>query len=117
VKKGLVLIYGGALALALCCALAALGQDQTQKPAPAPLAISQPIQVPATPEQQAKVDAAWKDIEIAQLRLQLVVTQVLAEMNKDTYYDFNQQKFFRRTPPSQKPVVPAILPKKDSAAQ
>jgi len=111
VKNGSTIFVGVLLLLVLCCVLVAFGQDQPPKPAAPQVLAPQPVPLTAAPDQQAKVDAAWKDIEIAQLRLQLVVTQVLAEMPKDSYYDFNQQKFLRRPPTAQKPVLPAPPPK------
>lgn len=57
---------------------------------------------------QFQIDAAWKDLEIAQLRLQLVVQQAGAQMGSDVYYDFNQKKFFRRPMPADtKPALPS----------
>lgn len=68
-----------------------------QKPAAPPSAPPTPQQLAAPPLTQTQIDAAWKDLEIAQLRLQLVVQQALGPMGEDVYYDFMQKKFFRRT--------------------
>ena len=68
----------------------------------------QPVSVPV--QAQSQIDSAWKDIQIAQLRLQLVIEQTLSGMEKGTYYDFSQQKFFRPpvpAAPGAHPVTPA----------
>ena len=75
------------LCLAIGCLMASAW---AQVPAATP---PQPVSVPA--QMQAQIDSAWTDIQIAQLRLQLVIEQTLSGMEKGTYYDFSQQKFFR----------------------
>ena len=42
----------------------------------------QPVSVPV--QAQSQIDSAWKDIQIAQLRLQLVIEQTLSGM-RDTH--------------------------------
>lgn len=65
--------------------------------APAPQQLQQGQGIDPPPQAQAAIDSAWKDMELAQLRLQLVVTQVLAQMDrKDVVYDFQQRKFVAR---------------------
>lgn len=69
-------------------------------PPPGPTAMTLP------PNEQAAIDAAWKDLRIAQLQLQLTVTQI-----SDAHgyvYDFQQQKFFVR-PPGAEPAKPEPL--------
>lgn len=81
--------------------------------AQAPVGDSKPPAVPvaAPPQVQAQVDAAWKDLQIAQLKLQLIVEQATGQMEKGTYYDYAQQKFMRRVESNAKPAEkPPIKP-------
>ena len=63
-----------------------------------------PQEVNVMPFTQVQIDAAWKDLEIAQLKLQLAVQQALSSLGSGVYYDFNQRKFLRQ------PAVPATKP-------
>jgi PBP1b-binding outer membrane lipoprotein LpoB len=97
VTVGAALFLSTLFAVGAICAAAQAG-----KPEPVPATV--PAPVAATAEQQAKIDSAWKDVQIANLRLQLMVEQVVSEMEKGTYYDYNQQRFFRRVPAPAKPA-------------
>jgi hypothetical protein len=68
---------------------------QTSSPNPQ----NSPVAVLAPPSLQTQIDGAWKDVRIAQLQFALAVQQALGGMEKGTYYDFNQQKFFRPAEP------------------
>ena len=94
------------LFLAVGCLMASMW---AQAPAPSR---TPPVLVTAPAQAQAQIDSAWKDIQIAQLRLQLVIEQTLSGMEKGTYYDFSQQKFFRPPAPAGSVVHPATPPKK-----
>lgn len=63
-----------------------------------PAAASVEVTPPA--EKTLEIDNAWKDLQIAQLHLQLVLQQTLAAMDKGTYYSMDQHKFFKPAPPS-----------------
>src|SRR5208283_5354242 len=85
----------------------------TQNSSPNPQNSS--VAVSALPSLQTQIDSAWKDVRIAQLQLALAVQQALAGMEKGTYYDFNQQKFFRPAEPPKTSVKTApreVIPEK-----
>lgn len=83
---------------AMVAATLAFGEDK--KPA-------EPAQVPVAPAMQAQIDGAWKDVEIANLRLQLVLTQTISQLPKGAYYDFDKRAFFYRPAPVETQQKPA----------
>ncbi len=85
----------------VCLSMPVWAQTSSPNPPNSPVAISAP------PSLQAQIDSAWKDVRIAQLQLALAVQQALAGMEKGTYYDFNQQKFFHPAEPPKTSVKTA----------
>ncbi len=91
------------LTLIFCLATMIYAQEAA-KPNPAPTIV--PVTVDS--HVQAQVDAAWKDLQIAQLKLQLIIEQAVGTLEKGTYYDYGQQKFMRRVNEEKKPVKPEV---------
>ena len=92
------------LMMVICLAAMVIAQE-APKPTVAPNPAAAPAVVPvvASSQVQSQVDAAWKDLQIAQLKLQLVVEQAVNTMEKGTYYDYSQQKFLRRVDAEKQP--------------
>jgi hypothetical protein len=82
-------------------------------------AAPQLVPVAVAPEQQSQIDLAWKDVQIAQLELQMAVQQALAGLGKDAEYDASRRQFFRKVTPAAPPKTAAggAAPKTEPGAK
>lgn len=88
--------------LALAAAMQVPNKQTPPSPPPAPPV---PVVAPANSDEQATVQSAWKDVEIAQLRLQIVVQSILA---KHTGWSYNiTRKQFEMPAPAPAEPAPA----------
>ena len=93
-----------AILLLMGCLLAA-GAATAQNSATQPH--NAPTPVAAPPQDQQKINDAWKDMQIAQMALQLAVTNAMVGMEKGTYYDYQSRQFLHQpaaVPKAEKPV-------------
>jgi|SRR5208337_4410689 len=95
------------LLLAVCLTVA-VGAQEAQAPKAASVSAPTVMPVVVSPQVQSQVDAAWKDLQIAQLKLQLAIEQALGTAEKGTYYDYGQQKFLRRVDSEKESEKPGV---------
>lgn len=104
------------LTLLLLAPVLALAQKPAQPtdvktPVPQKTAVASvpPVEVKIPAADEETLNSAWKDVEIAQLKLQIRIQSILARDPKMSY-DLQSHKFYKPAEPVAKPEEPVKKP-------